>query len=127
MGEGVILYRSPVPALQVLVAVVRLLVEDRMGGPPWSGFHGGHTHYRSWCSVSIEMLLFFEEVDCSSLCQFAKLSLTSSPSRCVLVPGDPHLKRCTDWCGLCAWRAPCERDARLQMIAVIVILGKMDL
>jgi hypothetical protein len=36
--HSVILYRSPVPALQVLVAVViRLLVEDRMGGPPWAG------------------------------------------------------------------------------------------
>ena len=32
------------------------------------GFHGGHTHYRSWCSVSIEVF--------SSMCQFAKLSLT---------------------------------------------------
>ena len=39
----VILYRSPVPALQVLVAVVlRLLVEDsRMGGSPWSGVPWG--------------------------------------------------------------------------------------
>ena len=38
---AVILYRPPVPALQVLEAVVRLLVEDRMGGSPWAGVPWG--------------------------------------------------------------------------------------
>ena len=48
----VILYRSPVPTLQVLVAVVRLLVEDRMGGPPWSGV--------PWGPYSLQVMVFSE-------------------------------------------------------------------
>ena len=49
----VILYRSPVPALQVLVAVVRLLVEDsRMGGSPWSGV--------PWGPYPLQVMVFSE-------------------------------------------------------------------
>ena len=77
MGEGVI-YTGHRYLPEVLVVGI----DSKLGTAPMEcglhemGIRGGRTHYRSWCSVSIEMLLFFEEEDCSSLCQFAKLSLT---------------------------------------------------
>jgi hypothetical protein len=76
------IYSIPIPATETCLAGTGGCGEQTLGWrqyarlpmgleDPWGAYP-----LQAMYSVSIEMLLFFEEVDCSSLFQFANLSLT---------------------------------------------------